>query len=161
MGQHKREREQGSQCSLEWLNNLSSSLHLAWQPVSGGLALPSSGRGYAWHLLPKASRCWASGHPQGASQYRAPSLSLPGTQVQNVYFPLQVIFRVTCCRGRALGGVRPLEFRLTGVQLCPDPGIHRCRWRGCRGPPNLLPFFLCIQWSLRVCPRLYPCCLCC
>ena len=46
-GQRKGEREQGFGCSLEWLNNLSSSLHLAWQPVSGVLALPSSGRGYA------------------------------------------------------------------------------------------------------------------
>ena len=45
MGQRKREREQGFRCSLEWLNNLSSSLHLAWQPVSRVLALPSSGRG--------------------------------------------------------------------------------------------------------------------
>ena len=145
MGQRKTETGQASQCSLEWLNDPSISLQAARQPVSWVFAPPPSGRDYAWHSLSKVSRCWASGHPQGSSRYLAPSLSLPGTQVQNVYFPLQGHLHA-----RPVQKERKWWGPFSGAQAhkfssCAQikvPITARCR--DYRTPTNLLPFCLCI-----------------
>ena len=161
MVQHKRDRGQDFQGSLEWLNNLSSSLHVAWQPVRGVWALPLVGRamldtcfprspGVGHLVIPKVPlSIW---HPASVCLCTSPECVFPFARSYS-WSPVT--------KGEQQVGSLLLSSDWQVVQLCPDPSIHHGRWRDYRGPTNVLPFFLCIQWSLRVCSRLYPCYLYC